>query len=488
MNTSEIAEKFSSFNDYNLIQVYEAALPLWLISFDATVIASKKIDIIEEFILRSIDKGLTSVNEIANFLGLDEKFVKSTSAKLFANDCIKNDKKKLLLTQKGKAEIELSLKTQPRREEISIVYDGISRQPIVAAGNWSLETSRVIKQWGLFEVPPLPGKPPSETDLEDIDFDRAIPKSVKQNLDIHQVISATKAGHNRRRYRQAFMLIYEGRSENDIVVRFSSQDGRMIEDVNKSFAAKNGVARLNLIKELEASKKIVNQELKIDPNKKLIDQLIVKTQEEEKKIKSDRAKLRAEIDRKSEQIENSSKATDSKINDEIKELHSQIEKLKKETKERKNQRLETYQLTKVFDDALRDTKNRLIVISPWISDRVMNNRRLNEIEKLLKRNVETFIGYGINDDKSKRRKPEAINSLKLLAKKYKNLTFKRFENTHSKILAFDSSLVVGSYNWMSFSGTTDFDREKRREMYRHETALLTTERGAVEETFQEYMK
>ena len=47
---------------------------------------------------------------------------------------------------------------------------------------------------------------------------------------------------------------------------------------------------------------------------------------------------------------------------------------------------------------------------------------------------------------------------------------------------------MGSYNWMSFSGTTDFDREKRREMYRHETALLTTERGAVEETFQEYMK
>ena len=67
MNTSEIAEKFS-FNDYNLIQVYEAAPLSGLISFDATVIASKKIDIIEEFILRSIDKGLTSVNEIANFL------------------------------------------------------------------------------------------------------------------------------------------------------------------------------------------------------------------------------------------------------------------------------------------------------------------------------------------------------------------------------------------------------------------------------------
>ena len=76
----------------------------------------------------------------------------------------------------------------------------------------------------------------------------------------------------------------------------------------------------------------------------------------------------------------------SQINDEIKELHSQIEKLKKETKEEKEKKStppkETYQLTKVFDDALRDTKNRLIVISPWISDRVMNNRRLNEIEKL----------------------------------------------------------------------------------------------------------
>ena len=66
----------------------------------------------------------------------------------------------------------------------------------------------------------------------------------------------------------------------------------MIEDVNKSFAAKNG-SQLNLIKNFKASKKIVNQELKIDPNKKLIDQLIVKTQEEERKIKSDRAKLRA---------------------------------------------------------------------------------------------------------------------------------------------------------------------------------------------------
>ena len=487
MNTSEIAEKFSSFNDYNLIQVYEAALPLWLISFDATVIASKKIDIIEEFILRSIDKGLTSLNEIANFLGLDEKFVKTTSAKLFANDCIQNDKKKLLLTQKGKAEIELSIKTQPRREEISIVYDGISRQPIVPASNWSLETSRVIKQWGLYEVPPLPGKPPSETDLEDIDFDRAIPKSVKQNLDIHQVISATKAGHNRRRYRQAFMLIYEGRSENDIVVRFSSQDGRMIEDVNKSFAVKNGIARLNLIKELEASKKIVNQELKINPEKKLIDQLLVKTQVEENKIKSSRRKLKAEIEVKSEKIESSIKFKDSKLEDEIKVLHSQIEKLEKESNKRKNRRLETYELIKVFDDALRNTKKRLLIISPWISDPVMDAKRLGEIEALLKRNVKTFIGYGMNDEKSKRTNPRAINKLNLLSKKFTNLTFKRFQNTHSKILAFDSSLVVGSYNWMSFSGT-DYDRENRKQMYRHETALLTTETAAVEEEFKKYFK
>ena len=40
---------------------------------------------------------------------------------------------------------------------------------------------------------------------------------------------------------------------------------------------------------------------------------------------------------------------------------------------------------------------------------------------------------------------------------------------------------------MSFSGT-DYDRENRKQMYRHETALLTTETAAVEEEFKKYFK
>lgn len=38
-----------------------------------------------------------------------------------------------------------------------------------------------------------------------------------------------------------------------------------------------------------------------------------------------------------------------------------------------------------------------------------------------------------------------------------------------------------------FSGT-DYDHEKRKQIYRHETALLTTETSAVEEEFKKYFK
>ena len=88
MTTEEIAEKFSRVSGYKLVNYYQAALPLWIITFDATVIARKQIPLVDEFILRAIHEGLTTVEEVAGFLGLNEKYIIKCLGRLVSDDTV----------------------------------------------------------------------------------------------------------------------------------------------------------------------------------------------------------------------------------------------------------------------------------------------------------------------------------------------------------------------------------------------------------------
>ena len=152
--------------------------------------------------------------------------------------------------------------------------------------------------------------------------------------------------------------------------------------------------------------------------------------------------------------------------------------------------------------ALKETRTRLLIISPWIRDSVVDLPFCNALEELLKQGVDVYIGYGLVEDEKKvgRGKvqitpvvkeggkgrvpitPGAKDRLEQLQKRYPKLRLKFIGDTHAKILLCDKAFAIASsFNWLSFKG----DPNKK---FRDEQGYLVYNPVLIEQKFQEQLK
>lgn len=136
-----------------------------------------------------------------------------------------------------------------------------------------------------------------------------------------------------------------------------------------------------------------------------------------------------------------------------------------------------------LEDALENAKNRLLIISPWITDSVVNEKFLERFERLLRReNFSATIAWHYEDKRVQRDSPKAIKSLLELSKKYKTFNFIKIGSTHAKILLKDSEYYISSsFNWLSYKG--DRKTELRMEIgeKRTEPAVVNSRYRALTE-------
>lgn len=110
-----------------------------------------------------------------------------------------------------------------------------------------------------------------------------------------------------------------------------------------------------------------------------------------------------------------------------------------------------------FNTMLEESRNRLVIMSPWITDESDDVFR-EKLEMLLKKKVQITIAYGYETRRNQKYKdsPEAIKALFDLSEKYANFSFRRFKNdNHGKVLISDDTIVIGSFNWLSYRGKPD---------------------------------
>jgi hypothetical protein len=141
----------------------------------------------------------------------------------------------------------------------------------------------------------------------------------------------------------------------------------------------------------------------------------------------------------------------------------------------------------IFRDALLNTKNRLLIISPWIKNAIVDDKFIKALEKLLNNDVEVFIGYGIGDERKTKNNPnpklpidsQAKLKLEELKKRHSNFTFKNIGNTHRKLMVSDERFaIVTSFNWLSFKGDP---KEKPRDEY----GILISDPKLLEQIFND---
>ena len=88
MTPEDIAARYNKLPGFRLADYHSVALPLWLITFDALVISEKKHPVVDEFLLRAIERGVATVAELAGFLGLSEKLILRRLGTLVGSDLV----------------------------------------------------------------------------------------------------------------------------------------------------------------------------------------------------------------------------------------------------------------------------------------------------------------------------------------------------------------------------------------------------------------
>jgi len=100
--------------------------------------------------------------------------------------------------------------------------------------------------------------------------------------------------------------------------------------------------------------------------------------------------------------------------------------------------------------ALTTAERRVVIASGQLSDEVVNGRMVDAIGALLTRGVAVTLGY--DEHGGADRGQAALSALADLAAIYPELLTIHAGTGHAKVLVHDDDVVVGSYNYLSYSG------------------------------------
>jgi hypothetical protein len=488
--TPEELRRYDNRTGFDLVSCKEVGLPVYKITVQALTQLRKPIPPIEEYVLKAINASLSSEVDIAGFLGLEPSIIRDAMINLRMSediDLIAPDGSLMQvwkLTKKGEGTLRDAKIIVPEERTFDINFDGLLRCP-----RWygRLE-SRLLKQKDLrnqeiIEIEPSPKKPPELSDLKLKDVDaiiRQIEGASKAKFKQDRDLLALKAIERRQRFFQpALLLIYKAKDSDDIQVTFAI-DGVLSNEHEAAFARANGVKKLRLLEALRESapRKLAEEVL----GHEFVAQAPLQEAEALKEeVSSAQAKIDTDRNSVAEAETDEDKAA---LEQKIIEQEQEIEILKQRLNSFQISYLEVYDHPEILKQAIQDSQKRLMIISPWIRGNVVKKQFIEQLEKLLKCNIQLLIGYGLGKDEDDKKYPsdiQAEKNLKKLANQYKdNFILKRLGNTHAKILISDAKFaVVTSFNWLSFKG----DRDRT---FRDERGTLVSDPQKIDELFDSY--
>ena len=491
LEPNDIARRFGAKPGFQLIDFVQVALPVFVIPIEAMVIATKPLPLVDEFLLRSTAEGVDTLEAVTGFLGLEESFVKRRLGELIGQDLMsygpsEDGTARATLTKKGEESLKKALVVQPRRESFTLAIDGISRKALTARPD-RLLAARDVRAFGMLEIRAFPkDQAPEFDEISQLNLTEILASGRRKDATIQRVMSLVHIGKRMRRYRESTMLIFRAESGRQIHVEFFI-DGRPSPALNEAFSRHDGVKALHIPEQVEESVVRTEAEIKsvspgiLDGN---VSQQAVSLRPKLQPVINKIGQLESKIEERECLI------VESRSRPEIEALKASIVKLEEEKRQAENEvnslevrLLEVHEHRPLFERSLRDAKHRLLIISPWIRDAVLNRPRLDQIKRTVERGVEVYIGYGIGDDNKGGwdQGANAIRFLQDLARRHRTFHFIELGDTHAKILLVDDAFaVVGSFNWLSFEGS------KKRD-FREEMSLRMNKKDEIERMFQLYL-
>lgn len=439
MNLEQILEQAGTARPgYELASFKEAGLPVYLLTVRVLTLEKKPLGPIEEGVLKAVDAGLNTSEDVSAFLGLSLNVLVPVLAGLNTTELINylkgsgQEQALISVTTKGRNALAEAATIQPQEKTVRICLDALTRR-LLFISPVALNKPRFMKELGLYEVPTGSAKRPELEDIPLQEFDKALSLQNVRGDTKGELLSLRRIERRELNYLPCVMLFYRNMTERqEVVVGFWREDGPALqhETCFREFGGPEVVgAKLLSNGSAGPTDEVIAQVAEYVPEPAIVE-------------------LRAP-----EELPTSASAAAV--------MPTTVAALPPLTL----QSIECHEHPGLLKKALNSSQKRLLIISPWITSAVVDYGFISSLEALLRRRVDVFIGYGLDDGDDGRAKgtgtekgrvaitKDAERELRALESKYRNFKLIYVGNTHRKTLVSDDSFaVVTSFNWLSFKG------------------------------------
>lgn len=454
----------------SLVSYRAVALPLFRIECDLLVLDSKEVPPIQEFVLRAVELGLTELPDVAGLLGIDESVVRGAAAELLRSDAMilspspSSGRHALRLTSKGKQAAQDAQQTQAVEVTLPIWIDGLTREVLSVSGRaLSPFPASQAAGRGLAEISAFPRKRPG---IEAVPFESVrsvFDRETSGRRGKRELVGITGLGKARRFAREAVALAYHAPGESDPVIHLAV-DGEISERHDNAWAAARQRSSRRLAPETWVP---VERALATELDADVLAQA------------ANTDDLEQEQSLASEELESLTAQVSTTQSSDVEELQRRLAAAEEREREMRAalasisvRQVQVYEHRGYLDRALAEARQRVMLISPWVRDEVLDDELTVRLRKVVERGVELWIGYGINNDGQSRRKKDVIDSealrrLQTLERDFPGqVRLKRLGDTHAKVLICDSKFsILTSFNWLSFLGDPELEFRDERGYY-----------------------
>lgn len=424
-------EAFASVPGYKLVDYKRVGLPVFGVYIDVLTEEKRSLHLVSEYCLRLINSGVGRLIDVIGLLGLSPTVVRVALAELLRTRAIAGDEDNLSIAPIGQELLSMYGEIVCVEGTWFVPFDGILRKPFPWSRDRLLTPKQLRDAGHSMELAPF-GDRPVAKELSVDEVWRAV-SELRSDKAADRLISIRNVRRAPLRFVPAIALAYKGDGAMAHVAFLV--DGRPMDQHAAEFVRAGGMRRPTF-------RKIASVDDEAD-------------------------QLRAKVRRRLTRAAGGAPSASGTLT-----LHGDAAG---EASRPENQKI--YALPSVFNSALTDAKERLIITSRGISTQAVDARFLAAIETLLERGVSVFIGLGpsvrtVAATGEKLEKP--LEQLHALQVKSTNLTIKSLPELSCTHLIVDKSLaVVGDYDWLSPDGSS-------QPAFRDRWSLQVRHSGAVE--------
>lgn len=420
------------YKGYSIIGSYDIFIPFYRVVMKMNYVAETCVNLLEEFICKCISREIVKKKDICEVLSIDDYILKFTLEELKNKKYLIENNEEFNFTEEGEKLFRRRIKLIENSKNIPWYYNGV--YPEFNGDFFNKDSSHILKKFKDIE------KMENAFFINPITFPKYDREKDFMNIS-HEVIKY----HNKNLQEEEEKIVninyFEMINDRDlfyhkyILMMFKNKEGRyklLAYDPCGSYGVETKVTE-NLQKLYEEGK-LLN--LISCENKEKVQELL-----------------------------DAMNGIDNKYHLEyIEELRDRFNNEKSEGNlmpfdEYKEDYLMNYEIREKFLYFLKNAKESLYIISPWMNNYIINDDFIEDIKNLLEEGVRIRIKYGISHTKDieenyrNKNTHNIAKKLKDIGKPYGDLLKIEHGQTHEKLCICDKKYYInGSFNFLSYSG------------------------------------